>query len=45
MLVARGNHGVEGGGVLAVEFTGIMTPRHDGWEVIPSLVGGMCAEG
>ena len=45
MLVARGNHGVKGGGVSAVEITGIRTPQCNGWEVIPSLVGGTCAEG
>ncbi len=45
MLVAHENHGVKGGGVLAVETTGIRTPQRDGREVTPSLVGGTCTEG
>jgi hypothetical protein len=45
VIVAHGNHGIEGEGVSAVEITGIRTPQRDGWEVIPSLVGRTCAEG
>ncbi len=45
MLVNHGNHGVEGGGVSAVEITRIRTPQRNEWEVIPSLVSRTCSEG